>query len=285
MRCRKQFLAMALALTILYFPIWNLAFCGERKSETQMIKSLISKYGKRPIIELILNKRNLEITIRIGDKYESFLGLPNEAYVTPTTILIDLKKMGMVVRNLEDFFKQQKKNIEHTTIGKEEKSPTSHSRSVFKEKELSSLKWGMSVDSFKRSNYRPSELAEIISGHYYKDMYLPFHGHTSIAGFRFGEKGLDHIVISYIFRTQGKQLYQKDILRISKRILQELTQAYGKPTYNYPWNEQNFNFMWLGNVTYVQFAWDGGDSWGIQLRSMELDPEIKTLMKRLKKGR
>jgi len=146
----------------------------------------------------------------------------------------------------------------------------------------------MSVDSFKSSYLRADEVTKSMSTgyskEYFQDLGLPFYGHISNAGFRFGEQGLEHIIISYLFRTKDRRLYQSDILNISKQILQKLIQAYGKPTYSYPWNGQMFNYMWLGSITYVQFAWDGGDSWGVQFRSMELDPQIKILMKHLKGG-
>ena len=159
---------------------------------------------------------------------------------------------------------------------------------IFQEKILYPLKWGMSVDSFKSSYLRADEVTKsmstVDSNEYFQDLGLPFYGHISNTGFRFGEQGLENIIISYLFRTKGRRLYQSDILNISKQILQKLIQAYGKPTYSYPWNGQMFNYMWLGTITYVQFAWVGGDSWGIQFRSMELDPQIKILMKYLKGG-
>lgn len=176
---------------------------------------------------------------------------------------------------------------------KEAAEPTSRSRHseenpIFRERILYPLKWGMSVDSFKSSYLRADKVTKSMSTgysmEYFQDLGLSFYGYISNAGFQFGEHGMDHIIISYLFRTKDRHLYQSDILNISKKILQKLIQAYGKPTYSYPWNGQMFNYMWLGSITYVQFAWDGGDSWGIQFRSMELDPQIKILMKQLKGG-
>lgn len=176
---------------------------------------------------------------------------------------------------------------------KEAAESTSRSRHseenpIFRERILYPLKWGMSVDSFKSSYLRADEVTKsmstVDSNEYFQDLGLPFYGHISNTGFRFGEQGLENIIISYLFRTKDRRLYQSDILNISKQILQKLIQAYGKPTYSYPWNGQMFNYMWLGTITYVQFAWVGGDSWGIQFRSMELDPQIKILMKHLKGG-
>jgi len=159
---------------------------------------------------------------------------------------------------------------------------------IFQEKVFYHLKWGMSVGSFKNSYLRADEVVQLLStgysGEFFQDLGLPFYGHISNAGFRFGEQGLEHIIISYLFRTKGRRLYQPDIKKISKKILQKLIDAYGKPTHSYPWNGQMFNYMWLGSITYVQFAWFGGDSWGIQFRSIELDPQIKILMKHLKGG-
>lgn len=170
----------------------------------------------------------------------------------------------------------------------EPRSRSKHSEEnpTFRERILYPLKWGMSVRSFKSSYLRADKVVKSMftgySMEYFQDLGLSFYGHISNTGFRFGKQGLDHIIISYLFRTKDKCLYQSDILNISKQILQKLIQAYGKPTYSYPWNGQMFNYMWMGSITYVQFAWDGGDSWGIQFRSMKLDPQIKILMEHLK---
>ena len=162
-------------------------------------------------------------------------------------------------------------------------------QTTFKEKIFYPLKWGMSVDLFK--SYYPDavDVTRLMpdkkySKNYFQELSLPFYGQLSHTGFRFGEHGLDLIVVSYLFRTKDKHLYQPDILRISKRILQKLIKAYGKPTRSYPWNGQTFNYMWFGKITYVQFAWDGANGWGVQFRSIELDPQMKTLIKLLKEA-
>ena len=162
---------------------------------------------------------------------------------------------------------------------------------TFKEKIFYPLKWGMSVDLFKSHYPSAVDVTKSLpasygnySKNYFQDLGLPFYGHISNIGFRFDQHGLDHIVVSYLFRTKGNRLYQPDILRISKQILQKLIKAYGKPTRSYPWNGQTFNYMWFGEITYVQFAWDGGNGWGVQFRSIEIDPQMKTLIKLLKEA-
>lgn len=160
---------------------------------------------------------------------------------------------------------------------------TKASTATFREKFLYPLKWGISVDLFKSTYPRATKLVESMPG-YYQDLFLPFYGQTAIAGFRFGEKGLDLIAISYYFETKGKRLYQKDVLIISKRILQKIKQAYGEHLVSSPWDGTMFMHVWLINGTLIQFAWDGGDSWGVHFRSIELDPWARAYTNQMKKA-
>ncbi|MBI9047635.1 MAG: hypothetical protein JEZ06_24330 [Anaerolineaceae bacterium] len=157
---------------------------------------------------------------------------------------------------------------------------------VFSERILRPLKWGMSAKSFLKSYQRADESIRATnvpySEEFYQDPTLPFYNQTSIAGFRFGNHGLDHIIISFPFQTRNGRLYQPDILLISKKILPKLIESYGMPTHSNPWNGKVFNYIWLGSETWVQFAWDGSDGWGIQYRSMNLDPQVKIFVKYLK---
>lgn len=155
------------------------------------------------------------------------------------------------------------------------------SNKSFKEETLSSLWWGMSIESFK-SNYKGSTY-ESVPG-YFQHLYFPFHGHFGHAGFRFGNKGLYLIVISFVFRIKGIYLTQGDILNKSKTILKELILRYGEPTVNAPWNDKirKFNYIWLLKDTLIHFPWDGLDAWGVQFRSIELDPEAKGIIMEIK---
>ena len=187
---------------------------------------------------------------------------------------------------IEDHVPYSERNQVAMPLQKKEKRPT-----TFKEQIFHQLQWGMSVDSFNRHYPSAVDVTKSLpasqayySKHYFQDIGLSFYDHMSNIGFRFGERGLDHIVVSYLFRTKGKRLYQSDILSVSKQILQKLTQVYGEPTHSYPWNGQSFNYMWLGKITYVQFAWNGSDSWGVQFGSTELDPQMKILIRLLEES-
>ena len=152
--------------------------------------------------------------------------------------------------------------------------------STFKDKFLYPLKWGMSVELFKSSYPRTNELIQYQG--YYQDISLPFYGHTSTAGFRFGEKGLDHIVISFLFRDKDRRLNQSDVLGISNDIYKQLEQSYGKPKVRFPWDGRMFNNIWVVNETLIMFAWDGGDGWGVQFRSVEIDPMARNMVNQMK---
>jgi hypothetical protein len=73
-----------------------------KKSEIPKIEKLISKYGKRFIIDLILDKRNNYITLRVDSELRDFGGPPGKEYVTPETVLIDLGNMGLTLKEFEE---------------------------------------------------------------------------------------------------------------------------------------------------------------------------------------
>lgn len=81
-----------------------------KKSEIQKIEKLISKYGKPFIINLILDKRNNYITLRVGDELRDFGGRPGEEYVTSETILIDIENIGLTVNELDKLVQEQVAN-------------------------------------------------------------------------------------------------------------------------------------------------------------------------------
>lgn len=72
-----------------------------REPETQEIERLITKYGKPSIINLILEERNNFITLSVGNELREFSGNPNGEYVTPRTILINIRDMGLTLESLE----------------------------------------------------------------------------------------------------------------------------------------------------------------------------------------
>ena len=139
----------------------------------------------------------------------------------------------------------------------------------------------MNIDSFSKFYHNTSELVKIESD-YYQDLSLKFYGHTARAGFGFGVNGLEEIIMSYTFKATNKILFnrlsKKDILNISRQILNKITQNYGECIFDNPWDGTMFMYMWETNGTLIQFAWDGGDSWGIQYRSINLDPQAKAFI-------
>ncbi|MCK4646034.1 MAG: hypothetical protein KAU46_07265 [Candidatus Aminicenantes bacterium] len=155
------------------------------------------------------------------------------------------------------------------------------SNKPFKEEALSSLWWGMSIKSFK-SHYKGRAYKG--APKYFQHLYFPFHGHRGHAGFGFGKKGLYIIAISFVFRIESIYLTQGDILNKSETILKELILRYGEPTVNAPWNDEirKFNYIWVLKNTIIQFPWDGLNAWGIQFRSIELDPEAKGIIMEIK---
>lgn len=156
---------------------------------------------------------------------------------------------------------------------------------TFKEKPFHSLAWGIDVKSFNTAYNRSKTdfKFKAIGGSklFWQDLDLKLYDHFSNTGFQFGQQGLEVIVVSYLFRTNEKRLNQDEILELSKSIQGKLIRAYGEPKFGFPWDGQMFNYIWMGDVTFIQFAWDGSDDWGIQYRSIELDSQVREFKKQL----
>ncbi|MCK4470050.1 MAG: hypothetical protein KAU60_17075, partial [Desulfobacterales bacterium] len=69
-----------------------------KKPEIQKVEKLISKYGKPIIMDLIREKRENRITLRVGSELRDFDGPPGKEYVTPETVLIDLANIGVSLK-------------------------------------------------------------------------------------------------------------------------------------------------------------------------------------------
>ena len=70
------------------------------KYRIERIKQIIRKYGKEPIISLIQRHRAGLITVYNGHM-EDFRGLVDEQYVTPESILEDVRKTGLSIDKFE----------------------------------------------------------------------------------------------------------------------------------------------------------------------------------------
>ena len=100
-------------------------------------------------------------------------------------------------------------------------------------------------------------------------------------GFHFGNKGLHFIIVSFIFYEEGKPLKKSDVLGKSEVILKELKQLYGYPIYSYPWDGTYFHHIWSKNGILIEYAWDGGNGWGIQFRSSEHNEDAKKILQEI----
>ena len=70
---------------------------------------------------------------------------------------------------------------------------------------------------------------------------------------------------------------------MSREILSTLRKLYGEPWIAIPWDGETLVYIWQSPETFVQFAWDDGNAWGIHYRSMTLDPDIPDMMANLEK--
>lgn len=155
----------------------------------------------------------------------------------------------------------------------------------FKEDVLTGIKWGISKSQLRKAYRHGGELFEPVPD-ILQDLSMPIHGHEAIGGFSFGQNGLHMLAASLLFEVEGKRLYHRDVLAKSSTILSQLKQTYGEPWISIPWDGRTFQYIWRSDETFVQFAWDGGDGWGIHYRSMKLDgdiPQIISNLEQLKK--
>ncbi|MBC8200237.1 MAG: hypothetical protein ISS67_05225 [Desulfobacterales bacterium] len=159
--------------------------------------------------------------------------------------------------------------------------------SPFKEVVFTSLYWGMDKSEFLKL-YSRSEDVVIVSppkptDSYYQDIDIELYGQQAIAGYNFSFSGLNQIIISFLFRNRGVPLKKDDILNLSNNILNELKTRYGSQETSFPWDGNQFMYIWVVNDTLIMFAWDGGNSWGVQYRSINYDPMAKRFLNSIKR--
>lgn len=164
-----------------------------------------------------------------------------------------------------------------STQGETDVNPVQDWNTQFREQIFSRLGWGVSKGEFQKRYVRGNELIESVPG-ILQDLEMPIHGHVAIGGFSFGENGLYMIAASFLFEFDGNRLYQKDVLSKSGKVLTGLRKLYNEPWVAIPWDGRTLVYIWRNEETLVQFAWDGGDAWGIHYRSMKLDPAIPEML-------
>lgn len=150
----------------------------------------------------------------------------------------------------------------------------------FKEDVLTGINWGFSKGQLRKAYRRGDELIEPVPD-LLQDLSMPIHGNEAIGSFHFGQHGLHMLAASLLFEVEGKRFYQNGVLAKSSTILSELKQHYGEPWISIPWDGRTFQYIWRSNGTFLQFAWDGENAWGIHYRSMKLDPDIPQIIKYL----
>ncbi len=149
-----------------------------------------------------------------------------------------------------------------------------------KEHNFLGITWGISKTSFQKAYISEPEHIKLVPN-VLQDPSMLIHGNLAIGGFSFDQRGLYMIAASFWFEVDGKRLFLKDVLTKSDKILSELRALYGKPWIAIPWDGNTFVYIWRSQETFVQFAWDGANSWGIHFRSMKLDPEIPQALSHL----
>ena len=58
-------------------------------------------------MDLIREKRENRITLRVGSELRDFDGPPGKEYVTPETVLIDLANIGVSLKGFEELLQQR----------------------------------------------------------------------------------------------------------------------------------------------------------------------------------
>lgn len=85
-------------ITVLSFLIFESYAEGKQYKE---LDQLINKYGKPTIISTIINMRGSCITIQVNNILKDHWGIPSPEYVNKYTILEDLCKIGISIKELE----------------------------------------------------------------------------------------------------------------------------------------------------------------------------------------
>ena len=96
----KKICIIPLTLWIVILLSVNLSN-GDFITDIQLIEMLMQNYGKDLVIKTILEKRKGHVTVLKADGLVESSGTPKPQYVTPQTILVDLKKIELSARIFE----------------------------------------------------------------------------------------------------------------------------------------------------------------------------------------
>ena len=93
-------IAVVVVLTVVSGGLVSAADGQQTKNDLQTIERLLEEYGKQPFIELIRDKRHGTISVQVGSTIRKSVGPPNKKYVTPLSILYDLRATGITMAEL-----------------------------------------------------------------------------------------------------------------------------------------------------------------------------------------
>ncbi len=110
------------------FFIFTESIVSAINSDEILIKGFINRYGKYPIIQVILAYNDNDITLDVRGKRIIYSGNPDESYVNVHTILCDLKTIHLTPKKLEKLindrikpntlvlFKQMSRNLKSEAL-------------------------------------------------------------------------------------------------------------------------------------------------------------------------
>lgn len=141
------------------------------------------------------------------------------------------------------------------------------------------LRWGMPPHEFLSVHKDADYVMEARPG-VFTQVGFCLHGQPCLCSFEFarrtlfGKKGLQRVIGSFLFEAEGKRLDQADVITTCVAIRKAVSQLYGAPWINVPWDGSTLVLIWRTKETFIQCAWDGGNAWGLHYRSISWDKEV-----------
>lgn len=93
------------------------------------VQSLLDRYGKEELIEVVLKLRNNRITIQVQDNFREFIGPPSPIFITVETLERDLNKLSVDAEKLEELFSSSLVSRPHQPRALANKSPSPANKS------------------------------------------------------------------------------------------------------------------------------------------------------------
>ena len=101
---KSLFVTILSLSAIMYFSPGYASMADEK-----LVEGLIETHGKDNVVQIILEKRDWKITIQKNRTFGDSYGKPDLSFITPKSIIYDLKLLNMSINDLASALDEQQK--------------------------------------------------------------------------------------------------------------------------------------------------------------------------------